>query len=95
MINYTLPIIILIIDIYIMISLGYTIRMFNKSDLTVSTNRKGKHRAILLFIANTFAMLTAIVGYFILDQVPLDILLIGRFADRYVMLFAYKDLEIA
>ena len=46
-----------------------------------------------LLLANTFALITGIYGYFILNMRSPEVLNIGRFADRYCMLFAYLALE--
>ena len=47
----------------------------------------------LLLIANTFALITGLYGYFVLKVVTPEILNYGRFADRYTMFFAYLALE--
>lgn len=46
-----------------------------------------------LLLANTFAFVTAVYGYFILKVYNPEILNFGRFADRYCMFFAYIALE--
>lgn len=46
-----------------------------------------------LLIANTFALLTGVYGYFILKVSNPEVINIGRFADRYCMFFAYLALE--
>jgi hypothetical protein len=42
-----------------------------------------------LIAANTFALITGIWGYFILKNFSPEVLNFGRFADRYMMFFAY------
>ena len=46
-----------------------------------------------LLLANTFALVTGLYGYFILEIKTPEILNFGRFADRYCMFFAYVALE--
>ena len=46
-----------------------------------------------LLLANTFALLTGLYGYFILKVFNPEVINIGRFADRYCMFFAYLALE--
>ena len=81
--NYTLPIVINIINVAIVCVLGY-------SFLTFKGNQKLKFLCTLLLIANTFAMIVGFARFFIFTYagVP-EFLLFGNFGDRYTMFFAY------
>lgn len=92
MINYSAPIIISMIDLIILYDLARSYKKFNMSAQSFKHNRAGLNWCRLLLIANSFAFITNCIAYYVL-KVPLpDILLFGRFADRYVMMFAYKVL---
>lgn len=46
-----------------------------------------------LLLANTFALLTGLYSYFILKTDTPEVINLGRFADRYCMLFAYFAMD--
>jgi hypothetical protein len=92
MINYTGPILICIIDVVILYGLTKNYFALRNTDRDIEYNRLKYNVTMLLLIANTFAFLTTIIAYFIIHTVVIDLLIIGRFADRYVMLFSYREL---
>lgn len=92
--NYVYPAMITAINVIILISLSIS---FNKHRKGRSNDTNFHSRMLflcsMLIVANTFAFGTAIYGYFILKSFQPEILNIGRFADRYCMLFAYIALD--
>jgi cation transport ATPase len=90
--NYTGPIIIGLIDLVILYGLTKNHFLLRNTDRSVKYNRLKYNLTTLLLIANTFAFMTSIIAYFVLHVAVIDLLIIGRFADRYVMMFAYREL---
>jgi len=92
MTNYTGPIVIGLVDIVILSDLIRNYIILRKTDRRVKYNRLKYNITTLLLIANTFAFLTTIIAYFYLNVAAIDLLMFGRFVDRYCMMFAYKEL---
>jgi hypothetical protein len=92
MTDYSTPIVITLINVIIIIDLIRAYHRFGKSDQNNKHNRDGFHITTLLLIANTFAFITGILYYFFPSWVPVIAILMLRFSDRYVMMFAYKVL---
>jgi hypothetical protein len=93
MINYTTPIVLTIINFIICYDLIKSYLRFKELKLHSVLTRKLFELSRLLLIANTFALVTGIMDYFIFHSTTADVLQFGRFADRYVMYFAYKILS--
>jgi len=92
MINYSGPIVIVLIDIVILIGLAKNYFMLRETDRSIEYNRLKYNVTMTLLIANTFAFLTTIIAYFIIHVATFDLLILGRFADRFVMMFSYREL---
>lgn len=89
MIDYTAPIFIMLINSYILFDLTRAAIWYKRNGFSRSN---AYDSIILLIIANTFAFITGFIDYFIIHSTVVDVLQFGRFADRYVMLFAYMKL---
>lgn len=46
-----------------------------------------------LLLANTFALITGLYAYYVLKVTSVEVINLGRFADRYCMFFAYLALD--
>jgi hypothetical protein len=94
--NMTFPLCILIIDVAI---IAVLIKSFIKYRHKIHTGDISIHTARnfnicrLLLIANTFAFITAFWQYIVFHHDVEYVILFGRFADRYVMFFAYLALD--
>lgn len=92
MINYSVPLFITVLNILIEWKLFKSFIVYKHSD-RMGINRLLFELTRLLLIANTFALVTGVIDYFILHSTTADVLQFGRFADRYVMFFAYWALS--
>ncbi len=88
MINYTVPLFITVLNVLIEWKLFIAFITYKHSD-KIGINRLLFELSRLLLIANPFALVTGVVDYFIIHSTTADVLQFGRFADRYVMFFAY------
>lgn len=92
MIDYTTPIVITCINLFIVVDLYRCYIKYQKVQEFSVFNKLLFNLARLLLIANTFALITGFLDYFVFHSTVADVLQFGRFADRYVMLFAYNEL---
>lgn len=88
------PVMITAINVAILFILGFSFRKhYIGRRYDVNFHTRMLLMCTCLILANTFALVTGVYSYFILNINIPDVLNFGRFADRYAMLFAYLALN--
>lgn len=101
MINYTFGLVITIINAFVLIVLIPSY-IQHKNCLKIEHQKESFyifHNFLfyvtgVLLLANSFAFITALYGYFVIGLESPDFILFGRLADRYSMFLAYIGLRI-
>lgn len=85
---------IVVIDIVILVILTMSfIKHYRGRGADINFHSRMLLLCTCLLIANTFALVTALYAYIVIHAGQNEVVNMGRFADRYAMMFAYLALD--